>query len=131
MATAIRNRNKALPSQSYSEEFRKQVVAQIRTGKYTRSQIADAHGLSMGSLRGWEKKYGGEGAILPTAPPLPNKARTMAKGNGAKSANGAKDANGAALQVIDHAITALQKTRTLVAQFEVLQTQAQQILAHQ
>lgn len=136
MATQVRTRHKAQQAgQSYSEQHRREVVAQIRSGKYTRGQIASAHGLSMGSLRNWEERYGGPDQILPAAPPLPTAkmARTTNRTT-AKSANGAtKATNGAsegpALQVIDHAIDALQKARPILAQFENLQSVAQQILA--
>jgi transposase-like protein len=129
MATQVRNRTKTQPTQSYSVEQRQKIVATLKSGQYTRGQVADAYNVSMGSLRNWEEKYGQPGMTLPSAPPLPTRHARTTRGNGVKTANGAKD--GAALQMIDHAITALQQARPILAQFANLQAVAQQILAQQ
>ncbi len=57
-------------TQSYTDDFKRQVVAQLRAGMYKREQIADAHDVSMGTLRNWEKKLVGV-TDLPPAQPLP------------------------------------------------------------
>lgn len=62
-------------TQSYTEEFKRGVVAQLRavdahgSPLYPRTQIAEAHRVSMGTLRNWEAKFAND-TNLPQAQPL-------------------------------------------------------------
>lgn len=55
---------------NHDDDYKRGVVSQLRAGQYSRTEIANAHHVTMNTLRNWEVKFAAE-QNLPPAQPLP------------------------------------------------------------